>query len=86
MNSRETNHCILIVGYNSINGQDYWIVKNSWGTSWGMKGYAFIKRNTPKMYGVCAINTQAYYPVKNSGVESESSKSTSVIFDYSPFM
>lgn len=86
VNSTAVNHCILIVGYNSINGEDYWIVKNSWGTNWGVKGYAFIQRNTGKKYGVCAINAYAYYLVKNTGVESESSKSTSVIFDYSPFM
>jgi C1A family cysteine protease len=34
------NHIPLIVGYSS----DYWIVKNSWGTNWGEKGFFRIKK------------------------------------------
>ncbi len=39
-----TNHLIEIVGWNDSpsTGQGYWIVKNSWGTSWGMNGYANV--------------------------------------------
>ncbi|KAJ1418731.1 Peptidase C1A, papain C-terminal [Sesbania bispinosa] len=65
VNSDATNHCVLIVGYDSIDGQDFWIVKNSWGTTWGMDGYIWIKRNTGKKYGVCAINAWAYGPTKH---------------------
>ncbi|XP_058769000.1 zingipain-2-like [Vicia villosa] len=65
VDSIKTNHAMLIVGYGSIDGEDYWIVKNSWGTSWGRDGYIFVKRNTDKKYGVCAINAKAYNPTKN---------------------
>ncbi|CAK8530701.1 unnamed protein product [Lathyrus sativus] len=66
VDSLDTNHCMLIVGYGSKDGEDYWVVKNSYGTSWGMNGYMYIKRNTGKMYGVCAINAWAYNPIKNN--------------------
>jgi C1A family cysteine protease len=55
---------MLIVGYGSVDNQDFWIVKNSWGTNWGERGYMYIKRNTGKKYGVCGINAWAFNPVK----------------------
>ncbi|MED6155051.1 hypothetical protein PIB30_002267 [Stylosanthes scabra] len=72
-NPDDIDHAILIVGYGSEGNEDYWIVKNSWGTSWGMNGYIYIKRNTDLKYGVCAINYMASYPTKESTAPSPQS-------------
>ncbi|KAL1494131.1 hypothetical protein ABEB36_009777 [Hypothenemus hampei] len=55
-----TNHAVLAVGYNKDNTTDldYWIVKNSWGTSWGEDGYFKIKRGVNE----CAFAMEAVYP------------------------
>ncbi|KAL5997860.1 hypothetical protein ACLOJK_008792 [Asimina triloba] len=65
-NPDDIDHAVLVVGYASQGSIDYWIVKNSWGTDWGIDGYIYIERNTNLEYGVCAINAMASYPTKES--------------------
>jgi C1A family cysteine protease len=54
---------MLVVGYSSQAGQDYWICQNNWGTSWGMEGYVYIaKGNSTKSSGTCGIAMIVNYP------------------------
>ncbi|KAL8140419.1 hypothetical protein V2J09_006440 [Rumex salicifolius] len=56
------NHAVVIVGYGvEKNGEKYWLVKNSWGTKWGARGYIKMERDSDKE-GTCGINMEASYP------------------------
>lgn len=56
----QDDHGVVIVGYDTTSdGQDYWIVKNSWGTSWGLDGYVYIAKGK----NMCGIGEFPSYPV-----------------------
>ena len=56
----ELTHTVLITGYGSESGVNSWILKNSWGTSWGEKGYMRLKINASG-YGVCGLTYYNLY-------------------------
>ncbi|CAI7815404.1 unnamed protein product [Closterium sp. NIES-54] len=62
----DVNHAVVVVGFN-YTGPDlkgsYWIIKNSWYTTWGDRGYMYLAM-TPDVRGKCGIlSTPAMYPV-----------------------
>ena len=65
------DHGVLLVGYGTMNGLDYYILKNSWGSSsWGDQGYMYMGKGVDpsgKPYnngkGQCGVLMQGVYPV-----------------------
>ncbi|XP_005078486.1 cathepsin J isoform X2 [Mesocricetus auratus] len=58
-----TNHAVLVVGYgfegNETDGNNYWLIKNSWGEGWGINGYMKIAKDRNNH---CAIASFASFP------------------------
>jgi len=51
----DLDHCVHLTGYGVENGKQYWLVKNSWGTNWGEKGYIKLAFGS----NVCGVADEA---------------------------
>ncbi|GAY32350.1 hypothetical protein CUMW_288050, partial [Citrus unshiu] len=56
----QLDHAVTIVGFGTTeDGANYWLIKNSWGNTWGDAGYMKIVRDE----GLCGIGTRSSYPL-----------------------
>merc|ERR1711865_442572 len=58
----QLDHGVLIVGYGVEDSQKYWIVKNSWGATWGDSGYIMMAKDVASKSGTCGLAMQPSYP------------------------
>ena len=57
---KRPNHAVTVVGYGSTGGQNYWRVRNSWGSQWGDGGYIRMSRDVSSN---CGLADHVYRPV-----------------------
>lgn len=50
----QADHAVVAVGWGSASGVDFWIIRNSWGSTWGEQGYIRVRIN-----GNCRINADS---------------------------
>ncbi|XVF60853.1 hypothetical protein PTKIN_Ptkin08bG0081400 [Pterospermum kingtungense] len=59
----ELDHGVTAIGYGTFeDGTKYWLIKNSWGTGWGEKGYIRMQQDIKAKEGLCGIAIDSSYP------------------------
>lgn len=59
----DLDHGVTLVGYGTTSdGTKYYLVKNSWGASWGENGYIRMRRDSDAKEGICGIAMEPSYP------------------------
>jgi hypothetical protein len=56
------DHAVIAIGYGELNGTPYWLIRNSWGKSWGEAGYVKLFRGTANDAGMCGVLKRPSYP------------------------
>ena len=55
------NHAVILVGYGTVNGKAYWIIRNSWSNQWGENGNVRVARNDDNKSS-CFVTAEAWLP------------------------
>jgi len=64
--ANDIDHCVQLVGYNKAGAKPYWIVRNSWNTNWGIKGYMHLEMGK----NLCGVANDATLVVAKAGAAS----------------
>jgi hypothetical protein len=59
----EPNHAVIAAGYGVYNGIGYWIIRNSWGPTWGQKGHVFVAHTPNLPNGSCFLDRNGWLPI-----------------------